>query len=87
MAELGFADLEYRQWFGLFAPAGTPGPILGRLHGELGKALSDPDTRQRLIAAGMDPTPSTAAELSARIKGDIAKWRKVIKVAGMNLIN
>jgi tripartite-type tricarboxylate transporter receptor subunit TctC len=85
LTELGFPDLEYRQWFGLFAPAGTAKPIIARLHTELAKALAEKETRDSLISSGMDPMMSTPEELTARIRLEHAKWSKVIKASGIKL--
>ncbi|MSQ70546.1 MAG: tripartite tricarboxylate transporter substrate binding protein [Betaproteobacteria bacterium] len=87
LAELGFPELGYRLWFGLVAPAGTPKPILDKLHAETGRILNDPDSRQRLIAVGLDPAPSTPEQLGAMIKGDLDKWGRVIKAAGIKMGN
>ena len=87
LAELGYPELGYQLWFGLFAPAGTPRPVLDKLHAEAGKALNDPEVRRRLILAGVDPAPSTPEQLAARIKGELEKWGKVIKAAGIRLAN
>lgn len=87
VGELGFSEMEYRQWFGLFAPAATPNAILARLHTEVAKALSDPATKERLVSSGMEATTSTPEELAAKIKAEILKWRKVIQVAGITMLN
>ena len=87
VAELGFAEMEYRQWFGVFAPAGTPSLILSRIHAEIGKALSDPETRDRLVSSGMEATTSTPEELASKIKVEIAKWRRIIQAAGIKMLN
>lgn len=87
LAELGYPDLGYQLWFGLFAPAGTPRPVLDKLYAEVGKALTDPEARQRLISSGVDPAPSTPEQLGAMIKGDLEKWGRVIKAAGIKLTN
>lgn len=87
LAELGFPEFTYRLWYGLVAPAGTPKPIVDKLHMEVGKALGDPETRQRLVTAGLEPSTSTPAELAAMIKRDLEKWGAVIKSAGIKLAN
>ena len=85
LAELGHRELTYRQWFGLYAPAGVPKPVMDRLLTETAKALNDPDLRQRFTQAGVDAAPSTPAEMSAIVRRDLEKWGKVIKVAGIKL--
>lgn len=85
LAELGHKELTYRQWFGLYAPAGVPKPVMDRLLAETSKALNDPDLRQRFTQAGVDAAPTTPAQMAAIVRRDLDKWAKVIKVAGIKL--
>jgi tripartite-type tricarboxylate transporter receptor subunit TctC len=85
LAELGHRELTYRQWFGLYAPAGLPRHVLGRLVTETGKSLNDPDLRRRFTEGGVDAAPSTPAEMAAIVRRDLEKWAKVIKIAGIKL--
>ena len=87
LRELGFPEMGYQLWFGLVAPAATPKSILDKLQVETNKALKDPDFRQRLVSAGLEPAPSTPEQLGAMIKSDLEKWSKVIKAAGITLGN
>ncbi|MSQ73660.1 MAG: tripartite tricarboxylate transporter substrate binding protein [Betaproteobacteria bacterium] len=83
--ELGFPELEFSNWFGLYAPAGTPKAILDRLNAEVRKALADPTARQRLITAGFDPVASTPEHLATLIKADLARFASIIKAAGLKV--
>ena len=85
LAELGYAELAYRQWLGLYVPAGVPRPVMQRLLAETHKALNDPELRQRFAAAGMEAAPSTPEEMAQIVRQDQAKWAKVIKAAGIKL--
>jgi tripartite-type tricarboxylate transporter receptor subunit TctC len=85
LVELGHKELTYRQWFGLYAPAGLPQPVFARLVTETGKSLKDPDLRRRFTEAGVDAARSTPAEMAAIVRRDLDKWAKVIKVAGIRL--
>jgi tripartite-type tricarboxylate transporter receptor subunit TctC len=85
LAEIGKPDLTYRLWFGMFAPAATPKPILQRLNGEFVRVLADPVIRQRLVSAGVEPVSSTAEEMDRIVKDDLAKWSKLVKAAGIKL--
>jgi tripartite-type tricarboxylate transporter receptor subunit TctC len=85
LAELGKPELTYRLWFGMFAPAATPKPILQRLNAEFVKVLSDPVIRQRLVSAGVEPMSSSPEEMDGIVKGDLAKWGKLVKAAGIKL--
>jgi tripartite-type tricarboxylate transporter receptor subunit TctC len=83
IAEAGVPGYEATQWFGVLAPAGTPRPIIDRLNQEIVKALRLPDVRDRLIADGTEPAPSTPEEFAAYIKSETDKWTRVIKAAGI----
>jgi tripartite-type tricarboxylate transporter receptor subunit TctC len=83
IAEAGVPGYEATQWFGLLAPAGTPRPVIDRLNQEMVKLLKSPEVRDRLIADGTDPAPTTPEEFGAYIKSETEKWTKVIKAAGI----
>ena len=83
IAEAGVPGYEATQWVGMLAPAGTPRPIIDRLNQEMVKLLKSPDVRDRLIADGADPAPTTPEEFGAYIKSETEKWTKVIKAAGI----
>ena len=87
LTELGYPELTYRFWLGMFAPAGTPGPVLDRLNAEINKALGEPDLAQRLVAAGLEPTPSSAAQLRQVMRDDLEKWTRVVRAANIKLGN
>jgi tripartite-type tricarboxylate transporter receptor subunit TctC len=84
IAEAGVPGYEATQWFGVLAPAGTPRDIVTRLHGELSRAVKEPDVRKRFVADGSDTISSASPEeFAAYIKADEAKWAKVAKEAGL----
>ena len=83
VAESGFPGFEAVSWFGLLVPAGTPAAIVKKLHRDTVKVLAQPDTRARFAQLGLDPVGNAPAELGTIIKSDIAKWKKVIKEAGI----
>ncbi len=85
MAESGFAGFEATSWFALLAPAGTPAPVVRKLHQETIKALNAPDLRAKFSELGMDIVGSTPGQLAAIIRADIPKWAKVIKDSGAKL--
>ncbi len=84
-AEAGLAGYEATGWFGVVMPAGTPGEIIGRMNGELVAALKRGEIRERVIAAGAEPSPSTPQEFGALIRDEIAKWAEVVKASGARL--
>jgi tripartite-type tricarboxylate transporter receptor subunit TctC len=83
MIEMGYPDFEAVPWFGLMAPAGTPQPIIQKLHAEAVKVLAMPDVRQKLNELGLDLVGNTPEEFAAVIAREIPQWAKVIKGAGI----
>ncbi|MDB5641681.1 MAG: tripartite tricarboxylate transporter substrate binding protein [Hyphomicrobiales bacterium] len=83
MQEAGVKDYEMAIWFGFVAPAGTPEPIVEKLSAEIRKVLESPMTRDR--SNGADITPSTPAEMKARIPKDIEMWTAVTRQAKIQL--
>jgi tripartite-type tricarboxylate transporter receptor subunit TctC len=83
LAESGLAGYEAVQWFGLLVPAGTPRPVIDRLHEETLSAINAPETKQRLVNEGLDPIGSKPDEFAAYIGAELAKWGKVIRAAGI----
>ncbi|HUP95720.1 MAG TPA: tripartite tricarboxylate transporter substrate binding protein [Burkholderiales bacterium] len=81
--ELGIKGLTGDTFQGIFARAGTPKPIVSRLHAEITKVLALPDVRERLAGIGFDPCSNSPEEFSAQVKADIARWGKVIRDAGI----
>jgi tripartite-type tricarboxylate transporter receptor subunit TctC len=82
IAEQGFPGVEATAWYGVLAPAGTPKPVIARLHGELVKILKQPDVVQRLDALGFEIVGSTPEQFAAYIRSEIKKWAKVVKASG-----
>ena len=81
IAEAALPGFALENWSGLLAPAGTPRPIIDRLHAEIAKALGDPQVTAKLAPQGIEVITSTPEEFQARIKADIVKWAKVVKDA------
>ena len=75
-------DFTIQTWFALYAPAGTPHDLVQRLNSEMVKALNSPEMKERMALQGMDPAPSTPAELAAFVKAETAKWAKAAKDSG-----
>ena len=72
-------------WFGAVAPAGTPGEIVNRLNLEIRNALTAADVKERAVAAGTEPAPSSPEAFAAYIRAETKKWAEVIKAAGVKL--
>jgi tripartite-type tricarboxylate transporter receptor subunit TctC len=85
IAEAGVQGYEFNSWFGLVMPAGTPAPILNRMHSELVAVLKDPGVQKQLIDAGSDPAPSTPAEMRAQVQREIALTSRLIKAGNIKV--
>ena len=82
---MGFRSLEFSNWTGLFAPAGTPDAIIEKLNAEVKKAMNDPSVAARLTPTGIYPSTGTPEQLRALRKGDVERWSGVIKAAEIKL--
>jgi len=82
IAESGFPGFEVTAWFGLLAPAGTPAPIIRKIHAEMVKALALPDVRARFSDLGLESIGNSPEEFAQVIREEIPKWAKVIKDSG-----
>ena len=86
IAEAGVPGYESAQWYGLFAPAGTPQGIIAWLHKETTAVLRARNIQERLAVDGLDVVASSPDEFAALIKADIAKWTRLVKAVGMELM-
>lgn len=82
VAESGIPGYDYNPWFAMFAPAGTPRPVVMRLNAEIKRALESPDMKQRFGKQAIDLVTSTPEELAELIRTEIPKWREVVKQSG-----
>jgi tripartite-type tricarboxylate transporter receptor subunit TctC len=85
MEELGFPGFDATAWFGLMAPAGTPQPIVDKLHKETLRIMAMPDVKAKLEALGVQLVGNTPAEFAALVRTELPAWGKVIKDAGIKL--
>ena len=83
IAESGYPGFEATNWYGLLAPAHTPGTIVSRLHLETVKALASPELRAKLGDLGLEVIGNSPEEFAAAIKSETPKWAKVIKASGI----
>jgi len=83
MLESGVAGFVVSSGFGLLAPAGTPRPVIDRVHGALLKSLADPGVRNNLSSQGADPVGNTPEAYEAFNRSEIAKWIKVARAANI----
>ena len=83
MSELGYKTLEMTNWYGIFAPSGTPKDVVARLQKEIAAAIAQPKVAQTYINAQVEPASSTPGELAALVAAETAKYVKVVKAAGI----
>jgi tripartite-type tricarboxylate transporter receptor subunit TctC len=82
IAEAGLPGYDANAWFGVFAPAGTPQPVINRLNTEIVRIVKLPEMRERFLALGAEPVGSTAQEFGAFFRNEVEKWAKVVKTSG-----
>ena len=79
----GLKGYESIAWYGLLAPAGTPGPVVDRLNAELVRSVQTPEVRDNLLRQGTEIVASSPARFAQIIREDIVKWTKVVKAAAV----
>lgn len=84
MAEAGVPGYEVNNWYGIFAPAGTPDAIVNKLNAAVAEVLKDPGLQAKLADQGMAASPMTAEGFSTYVANEIAKWRKVASEANIS---
>jgi len=85
VAESGYPGFEVSLWLGFFAPAGTPQPILNRLHAELVKIAQSPEMKEQFERNGAESVTNTPAEFSKLVRTETDKYVKIIKAAGIKV--
>jgi tripartite-type tricarboxylate transporter receptor subunit TctC len=87
MAELGMAQVEADNWYGLVAPRATPPAVLAKLHAAAVAALRSAEVREKLAAQGAIAVGSSSAEFQAYVRSETERWGKVIATAGIKKLN
>lgn len=85
MEEAGVPGYELEGWFGFLAPAGTPRPIIEKLHAAMVKIVAMPDVQKSMLDIGLSPATLTPEEFRQRIQSDIAKFTRVVKSSGIKV--
>ena len=85
MQEAGLAGFVAASWQGLFAPAGTPAPVLERLHAEVARAMALPEVRDSFAAQGFVVESTTPAEFGPFIAAEVAKWAAVVRAGNVRV--
>ena len=83
VAEAGVPGYDVSLWWGVFAPAKTPRPVIERLNAEMHKALGSDAMKKHFADFGAEPAPMTPDAFSAKVRTEIANWRKVIQSANI----
>jgi tripartite-type tricarboxylate transporter receptor subunit TctC len=78
MKELGYAQVNARNWYAVFAPAGTPAEVVNRLNQAIRQAVAAPDVRNPLVDLGADIFTQTPEEFGRFVKSEIERWREVV---------
>lgn len=83
MREAGYPDMTMVSFLGLFAPAGTPEPVMARLNQSLNEALASPALRERLAEMGMRVRGGAPADLGTRVSEEVAAYRRIVRTANL----
>ena len=82
MAEAGLPGFDISTWYGLFAPAGTPAPIIAKWNADVTKILNAPNIRAQFVADGAEPSPNTPEQFAQFIAAELTKYARIVKVSG-----
>jgi tripartite-type tricarboxylate transporter receptor subunit TctC len=83
LAEAGIPDLDLTQWYALFAPAGTPVPIVRKLNQVLNQVLEDPEVRARMEQDGAQVQTSTPEQLLRHVRTELDRWQGLVRATGL----
>jgi tripartite-type tricarboxylate transporter receptor subunit TctC len=83
MTEAGYPSVDVHLWSGVFAPAGTPAPIVAKLQKALNQSIEDPGVSAKLKAMAVDPGGATPDQFEKLIQSDITKFGEVVKAANL----
>ena len=82
MAEAGLPGFDISTWYGLFAPAGTPAPIIAKWNADVTKILNAPNIRAQFVGDGAEPSPNTPEQFAQFIAAELTKYARIVKVSG-----
>jgi len=85
VGEAGLPGFEVGSWYGFHAPAGTPKPIIDKLHAEMVKAMNTTELRERFSNVGAETIANTPAQYGAFVQAELKKWSKVIQATGVKV--
>jgi tripartite-type tricarboxylate transporter receptor subunit TctC len=81
MIEAGFPNIAVEAWWGVFVPAGTPAPVVDKLHAAVEKVLALQETKDFLFRIANDPLPGPPDLLREMLARDLAKWGDYVRLA------
>ena len=81
----GPAGFEVKAWVGLFAPRGTPAPIIAKINQDIGKALTEADVKEKFASFGFEPYAAPPAELTSNIAADMKRYGDIVKTAKISI--
>ena len=87
LSEAGAPGFEVSVWFALFAPAGTPKPVIDLLNSKLNAVLAVPEVREAFLTVGHDPVGGDPEVLAAQVKTDLEKWFKIVREKSIRVEN
>lgn len=85
LEELGYKNTTFEDWYGFFAPAGTPPERVAYLHDSIVRSLKTPEVSKLITDGGSEVVGNTSAAFAAQLKADIARWSRVVKLSGAKL--
>lgn len=83
MAEAGLPGFDFTAWYGLLAPAKTTAAVKNALAAEIARIVTLPDTKERLLALGATPRPSTPEQFDHIVRNDVARFAALVKATGI----
>jgi len=85
VAEAGFRDFDVNPWFGLFAPAKVPAPVIQKINADVNEILKSKEVAEKFSAQGAEPYVTSPQQFANVLKADIAKWGQVVKASGASV--
>jgi tripartite-type tricarboxylate transporter receptor subunit TctC len=82
VSEAGLPGFDVTSWFGVFAPAALPKPLVAKLNGDLAAILDLADVNERLQRIGAEPAPQSPEDFARFVRDEIVRWGKVVKASG-----
>ena len=87
LSEAVAPGFEVSVWFALFAPAGTPKPVVDLLNSKLNAVLAVPEVREAFLTVGHDPVGGEPEVLAAQVRTDVEKWSKIVREKNIRVEN